>query len=250
MVLLTVVVLVLTLLASELGFRAGRHMLPELDEQARSQQQAMQAALLGLLALFLGFSFAMAQSRFDARKMIVIEEANAIGTAGLRTRVLPEPQATDVRDALRRYVDGRLALYRRGNASVAEESRASEILEQAAWPKTVEVSRQDPRSVSAGLMLQALNEVIDLNAKRIAVTNNHVPLVVLVVLLFVAMVALFWVGMATSFTGRRSWLTMVTLSLLVSLVAAVIVDLDQPRRGLIRVSQDALVEVRRGLQRG
>src|SRR5262245_23780758 len=92
------------LLAGAAGFRYGRRRSPQTDERTRSYEVTLQGAILGLLGLLLGFTFAMAVSRFDSRKRLVVDEANALGTAFLRARLLPEPERTEVATLLRRYL--------------------------------------------------------------------------------------------------------------------------------------------------
>jgi hypothetical protein len=232
----------LMLIAAEVGFRIGRHIRSRVDERAAAQQHTLEASPLGLLSLLLGFSFAMAGSRFDLRKGLVIDEANAIGTASLRARVVPAPESEAIRQLLKGYVDERLALYRAGRATRQQERVSDERLERA-WSLAGEVARRDPRSVAAGLLLQSLNEVIDLNSKRIAATLNHVPLVVLLVLVVVAAVSLGTFGVGTGFGNRRGLATTAILSLVIALITAVTIDLDQPKRGLIHISQDALLDM-------
>jgi hypothetical protein len=249
LLLLALCVFCLTLLASEAGFRIGRKMTGRLDEAAVSQLYTIQAAVMGLLALLLGFSFAMAESRFDTRRQLVIAEANAIGTAHLRTALIPEPQSSELRRLLRSYVDERLALYRRGNTTKQEDLDSSNRLEREAWPRAAEIARNDPRSVAAGLLLQSLNEVIDLNTKRIEETNQHVPRNVLIVLLIVAVLSMGWVGVGLALGNRRGLAISVILAFLIALVSATVVDLDQPKLGLIRVSQSALLDLQRKMAR-
>jgi hypothetical protein len=244
-ILLCTVVLSMTLLASEAGYRIGR--LRTVRHGLRiGEQQGLQAAMLGLLALLLGFSFAMAQSRFDARKQLVFTEANAIGTAALRTHTLPDPQGAAIRRTLAEYVDTRLALDAR-RASRLDELGASKPLETQAWPRAAELARQDPRSVPAGLMLQSLNEVIDLNQTRVEVGVNHVPMSVLVLLLVVSMIAMAWVGVGAGLAGHSGMATRALVSVTIALVAAMIVDLDQPRLGLIRIGHGAFTRLQRTL---
>ena len=106
--------MVFFLLGDELGFRLGRRKRPTVDEDARSQIITIQGAMLGLLALLLGFTFSMAMSRFEVRKQQVLEESNAIGTTYLRAQLMPEPPRKEVSNLLRRYVEVRLNFYRAG----------------------------------------------------------------------------------------------------------------------------------------
>ncbi len=248
MAILGLVVLCATLLAGEAGFRVGDRLRPRVAEAVKSYHATIQTSLLGLLALLLGFSFAMAESRYDARKRLAVDDANAIGTAGLRTRAVPDPEGAVVRGALARYVDARLALSRRGrHTGVAEELASTQPVEEEAWPRAAELARRHPRSVPVGLLLQSLNQVIDSNALRVTFAENHIPTVVLVVLGLVAAAAMAWVGLGMALAGRRSPATLAVVAVLIALVVAVIVDLDQPGLGVIRIGPDMLVDVRRKL---
>ena len=107
--------IVLLLIAAEMGFRFGHRHHKATNDPTRSQMGTIEGAILGLLGLLLGFTFAMAVSRYDHRKELVLEEANAIGTTYLRASLLPEPQSTTIKDLLARYVDVRLDFYRAGS---------------------------------------------------------------------------------------------------------------------------------------
>jgi hypothetical protein len=100
------------LIATEIGFRRGRGIAPGLADQSRSQLSTLQTAMVGLLALLLAFSFAMAESRFEARQRLMVDESNAIGTAYLRSRMLPEPYQSEVAKLLRAYTDAHWSTFR------------------------------------------------------------------------------------------------------------------------------------------
>ncbi len=241
-----VVVVVLTLVAAIAGVRLGRRHRDRLSDSARTQMYGLEASLLGLLALLLGFSFAMAESRYDLRKQLVVDEANAIGTARLRASVIGDARAVEIRRLLGEYVATRLGGYRARDAAGLRAALAeSERLQGEIWARAGALARQDPRSLPAALLLQSLNEVIDLHAKRVAAGQNHIPTVVLLTLLAVAVVTMGWVGACIGFSTRRGTVPMLLLSLLISSVIVVIVDLDQPRVGLIRVTQTSLSDLQR-----
>jgi hypothetical protein len=240
-----VALLALFLLAAELGYRAGRRAAKQ-DPQVAT----IQGALLGLLALLLGFSFAMAQSRYDARRALVVDEANAIGTAYLRTQLLSGPEGPEIAAALRRYVDVRLA--RLGHrvdeftlrGSIAETEQRHEYM----WARAMKAAQHDPRP-AVSLLIAALNEVIDLHGKRLAAFRNHVPASVFLLLYFVAAVAMAVSGYASGLAGRRSlWPTAITAAL-IAVVIVVTMDLDRPQRGLITVSQQSMIDLRDSMNR-
>ncbi|HEY2744713.1 MAG TPA: hypothetical protein VGL86_08825 [Polyangia bacterium] len=237
-------VLPLTLLSALIGIRIGRRIRGGLGDSERTQLFGVQASLLGLLALLLGFSFAMAETRYDLRKQLVIDESNAIGTARLRAGVIGDERGQKMQQLLDDYVVTRLAGYRApDDAGLRAAIDRSLQLQRELWARVTELGRERPQSLPVSLLMQSLNEVIDLHTKRVAAGRNHVPAPVLVMLLFVAAVTMGWVGAGAGIGYRRAAPTTLLLSLLISLVIGVIVDLDQPRGGLIRISQAPLAEL-------
>jgi len=238
-------------LSTELGFLLGRRAAPKTSDDARSQVGTIQGALLGLLALLLGFTFAMAMSRFEVRKQVLLDEANAIGTTFLRAQLLPEPQRQGIAEQLRRYVQVRLMLYEAGTDAKKLEAAvdATTRLQQQLWSTAAALGEKEPRAVTIGLFLQSLNEVIDLHAKRLTALENHVPEIILILLYFVALVATGLIGYGCGLGEVRNFLVTVAASILIAAVIIVIIDLDRPRRGLIRVSQQRMVELRDTLEK-
>jgi len=243
-------VFALTVGAALVGIRVGRRMRASITDVERTQLYGMQASLLGLLALLLGFAFAMAQTRFDLRRSLALDETNAIGTARLRAGLLDDDVGRDLQRLLEEYVRVRVSGLRAGDdASLAAALAASERLQGELWARATVAARRDPRSLPVSLVVQSLNEVIDAHTKRVTVAENHVPTVVLAMLLLVAAAAMAWVGAAVGIGQRRGTATTLILSTLISLVVTVIVDLDQPRRGFIVVGQSSLDELERSFRR-
>lgn len=154
--------------ASEAGFRLGRRAESRSTENAKSKLGVVAGGILALLGLLLGFTMSMAVTRFEARKQLVLDEANAIGTSYLRTRLLPAPESTEIANLLREYVAVRI----RYADAVEDSDRLRATREQAAhlqnefWTRAVAYGQKDPNAVKAGLLLQSLNQVIDLEAAR------------------------------------------------------------------------------------
>ena len=230
----------------EVGFRLGRRQRDASDDTARTHVGALQAALLGLLALLLGFSFAMAASRFDTRKALIQEEVNAIGTTYLRAQLLPSPQRQAVTALLRTYVTARIAFLQAGmdkallDAASADASR----IETQLWKLTAAIATQDPGGMATGWFLPPLNEMIDLNEKRRAALDNHVPELVIYLLCTVAVGALGFIAYGYGLTGRRRHASTAIFALMIALVLTTIVDLDQPRSGLIRVGEESMLRLK------
>jgi hypothetical protein len=130
----------------------------------------LEAAMLGLLALLIGFTFAWALSRFEARRDAVLNEANAIGTTALRARLLPEPHRAETLKLLREYVKIRLDITQRpvSQAELAAAIQRSDALQEALWQQAKAVAAKDNAMVPTGLFIQTLNDMIDNQAKRLA----------------------------------------------------------------------------------
>jgi hypothetical protein len=237
----------LMLAATEAGFRLGRTSETRIPEAMESQLSTIEAAILGVLGLLLGFTMSMAVTRFEARKQLVVEEANAIGTAYLRTQLLPAPEGPEIASLLRQYIDARVQYGTAGNDIARIGSlRAEDFrLQGQFWTEAASYGQKDPNPVKAGLLLQSLNEVIDLEATRWAALNNHVPESVIYVNAIVGLLAAMVVGYAFGLNGKRQIFSMCVLALVITLVLAVIVDLDRPRSGFIRISQQPMIDLQR-----
>jgi hypothetical protein len=243
--------LITFLAATEIGFRSGRSRQSREDEQTRFHITSLQGPLLGLLALMLGFTFSMALSRYDMRKELVLAESNAIGTAYLRARLMPEPHRSENVRLLNAYVDARLDFYNAGNDPVRLAAAKADAahLQQQLWAMAIAMSQLDTRSVPLGLFVQSLNAVFDLDADRSQALQNHVPKPVLALVSIIAAVALAFIGHGCGLHGRRHFVSTALVALLLALVLAVILDLDLPRQGLIKIKQDSMISLQREIFR-
>lgn len=245
---LTIVGLLLLALG-EIGFRAGRRLFVTKDEPRKAQIGTIQGAVLGMLALLLGFTFSMAVTRYESRRDLVLKEANAIGTTYLRASFLPEAHAKAVEDLLRRYTDARLSFYTAGNdstkISAAEDQTAR--LQRELWVHTVAASKESPSPITA-TFITALNDTIDLDATRLHALRSHVPGAVWLLLLIVAGAGCFASGYGAGAGGKRNGFSDVMLPLLVAVVITLIADFDRPRQGLIGISQQPLIDLQQSLR--
>lgn len=239
--LLTLFVSILAILgASEVGRRYG------LRNRGRSRQNVstLEGSILGLLALMIGFTFAMALSGFEARRNAVMYEANAIGTTALRARLLPAPYNRESVSLLRDYVRVRLDLTQhvlQSKESMAAIAR-SRALQEALWQQVKAVAAQDNAMVPTGLYIQALNEMFDRQEERHAMLLNRVPNTVLIALYGLAVVASAFAGYAAGLDAQRSRLPIYTIGVLVVIVIFLIQDIDKPGPGLITVSQQPMID--------
>ncbi len=236
---LTVVVVFLSV---EAGFRLGKYRGRRPDHEPDTPVVSIVTATLGLLAFMLAFTFGMAESRYDARRLLVVDEANAIGTTYLRAGFLPEPKRSKIRDLLREYVTVRVEGMKTGKITAA--MTRSEELQDRLWTETETLAEKTPGSIMAGLFVQSLNEMIDLHTKRVtAGLRNRIPGVIWAGLSLVTILAMMATGYQEGLDGKRSPLATITLVLAFSAVFLLIVDLDRPREGWLKVSQQAMMDL-------
>lgn len=235
-------------LAFEGGFRFGQTIRTRADETVKSWISTIDAAILGILALLLGFTFSMSLSRFDLRKQLVIEEANAISTTYLRAQLLPEPYMMEISYLLRQYVGVRLEGIKPGK--LHDAIVRSEQLHNQLWLRAVDVSKKGPSPILVLLFLNSLNEMIDLHDKRLSAFENRVPQMVLVLLFVCGIMTVLVTGYGCGLGNRRNFVPVAMMSVILAMVILVIMDLDQPGRGFIRVSQQSLIRLQQSLNSG
>jgi hypothetical protein len=215
------------------------------DAPERLGLNGLDNAVLGLLALLVGFTLAMALSRYEDRRTTALNEANAIGTTWLRAQMLPEPARGASDRLLRDYVRLRLDLAggSESDQSVADFLTQSGRLQQQLWAQAMVAEAALPQPVPTGLYLQALNDTIDLQETRITAGRNHVPGAVFVLLLGVAAVASGFSGYAAGIAGHRRPVAEIITGLLITCVILTIFDLDAPGAGFIRISPQPLLDL-------
>lgn len=242
--------LICMMLSAELGYRVGRRRSARASENIRSQVNTVLAAMLGLLALLLGFTYSLALQRYEDRSQAVVSEANAIGTAYLRTNLLPGELRSDIQAMLRQYVDIRV---REGRVSLDDAagedalSRQGSALAVKVWGLAIRALEKDDRPATTGLFIQALNELIDAADRHRAALDRHVPESVLFLVFVTFVMTTTVLGYASGIAAHRVTLPGLTLLVLIAMVVYLIIDLDRPRRGFIQVKQDSLVNVQRGM---
>lgn len=238
---------VLLWLAMEGGYRLGKWRHEHVAGEKEQPVGAMVASILGLVALVLGFTFSLAASRFDARRMAVLEEANAIGTTYLRSKLLPEPQRTEVARLLGEYVEVRIEGTQEGKTEQA--LARSEELHELLWAQAAAAAEKDTGSIITGVFIQSLNETIDLHAKRVLVgLRSRIPIVIWIGLLGLATLGMAAVGYQAALSATRRSPAMLALVLAFAVVLLLIADLDRGQEGLLRVGQQALVDLHESMQ--
>jgi hypothetical protein len=231
---------VIALLFYEAGFRLGRWWQDRTPGEQEGPTGMLVGSILALLAFLLAVTMGMAADRFDARRALVLAEANAIGTAYLRAGYLPQPASDQARELLREYVPLRIVLTDSDDldADIAQSVKIQSEL----WTVTEQVARNNGSDVVA-LFVESVNDVIDLHESRVTARFARVPETIVLLLVFGAALSLGMVGYSAGLTRRRSLLSAFVLIIALGAVIMIVVDLDRPREGFIQVSQQPLIDL-------
>lgn len=213
---------------------------------------AVDGAVFGLLGLLLAFTFSGAADRFDTRRGLLVEEANAIGTAWLRLDLLPPDARETLRARFRDYLDSRLLVYRKlpDLAAAQAELRRSGELQNEIWTLALGAARSEG-SPAQMLLLPALNQMFDITTTRTAAGFRHPPPVIFALLAGLCLLSALLAGFGmASRAATRPWLHMGAYALVMSTAFFVIMNLEHPRMGLIRIdmADQILVDLRASMK--
>jgi hypothetical protein len=239
------------LLFLEAGRRIGRRRIASGAAEAGGFG-AVESAIFGLMGLLIAFTFSGAAGRFDDRRHLVTQEANAIGTAWLRIDLVPGEAQAKLRDLFRRYLDSRLETYRQaGQTELAmSEFARSTALQQDIWTAAV-VACRDPGAAPGApmLLLPALNEMFDITTTRLMATRLHPPPVIFAMLVVLTLAGALLAGHAMASHPRWSWTHGLALATVMAATVYIIIDLEYPRLGFIRVdaADEVLVDLRKSM---
>ena len=234
----------------EATYRLGARRRASADRAFVEHVNAVQAALLGVLALLLGFTFSLALQRLDSRSEAVGNEANAIGTAWLRSQFLAPPLDAEAQALLRAYVDLRV---KEGHVSMVDRERPGLVADaartqDALWLLARKAVRDDPDEVRTGLFVEALNDTFDAFGNRENALRRHVPEVVVLLMFATFLMVCISIGYAAGIAGYRTSLVTYVMVALIVLLVFLIIDIDRPRRGLVVIDHRALVDLQAGMR--
>lgn len=238
-----IVSLVVLVAAAELGQLIGRR------TEGEANVSTLEAAILGLFALMISFTFSMALSRFEARRDALLTEANALGTTALRARLLPSPVAEQSLKLLQDYTQIRTHSPMNEYAP-SDDPKAllrSNSIQLSLWRLAELAAVKDNSMVPMGLYLQSLNQTFDSQASRLAAMRNRVPPIVLLALYSIAVVAIAFAGFASGIEKRRWRLPVYTTSALAAGVILLIQDIEKPNTGFITISQQPLIDTEQAI---
>ena len=240
------------LLLLEVGRRIGIRRQAHDTEGARAGLGAIEGAIFALLGLLIAFTFSGAAARFDTRRQLIVEETNAIGTAYLRLDLLPAASQPALREGFRQYVDSRLSVYAKLpdiEAAKAELARSNE-LQSGLWKRAVAACRESESPAAGMLLLPAMNQMIDITTTRTTAAQMHPPLAIFGMLGALALAGALLAGYGMAGGKSRSWIHIVAFAAIMALTVFVILDIEYPRLGLIRVDafDQALIDLRASMK--
>ena len=234
----------------ETGYRLGGIAHRKWAAEKEAPASGVSATVLGLTAFMLAFSFSIVAERYDARKALVRDDADAIRTAYLRARFLAEHERVESRRLLVDYVDRRLHIARGsqiGREELGQFLKDSESIHRRLWDIAGVHAERDMNSDIGALYIEALNKVMDVHASRLAIgVRMRVPRgiwIVLYGLTILGMVSMgYHSGIADSRRSNATWILAISFAMVIALIAA----LDRPW-GVAAVTQQPLVDLRQSM---
>jgi hypothetical protein len=248
---IVVVLMAAMLLAFELAYQVGRRWHADTHDAGREIFVAIKVSLLGLLALLLAFTFGMAADRYADRQRLVTDEANSLHNLWLRSSLLPEPARARFQQLLGQFVDARLAFFdaRQNILAVEEAIDRTEKLHDQMWGLVKTEALRDPPMRHAEGMMRSLNHEWSLHRQRVHAFENRVPEAVTLLLFGGTVIAMAAVGFAAGIANHRGTVGKLLLAVLLGGTIFVVLDLDRPRRGIFRISQEPILHLKQVLDR-
>ncbi|HET7096867.1 MAG TPA: DUF4239 domain-containing protein [Casimicrobiaceae bacterium] len=235
------------------GRRLGHRAIARHGTAAMPSVGSLETAVFALMGLLIAFTFSGALSRFDVRRAQVVDEVNAIGTAYYRIDLLPASAQPQLREAFRNYVDARIATYK-SLPDVAASKRAlarSQELQAQIWSLAVAATRMpESQPGTPILVMPALNQMFDLQAVRVAATQIHPPLIIFAMLVGLALASALLAGYQTAGEKGYDWVHKIGFAGIVAFTIYVIIDIEYPRLGWVRLDaiDELMVNVRAGMK--
>ena len=234
-------------MACETGYALG--LRSRAADKTKAMVPTIAASILALLGLLLGFTMSMSVSRYDSRRRLVLEEANALMAAYRRAQALPAPENTELQQLLRQYVDNRLLVSENAlDPQTLQQGKEKDArLQDELWSRAAALAQRSPQSVPAGLLVESLDNAFSLENSRWIGFVAHLPEGVIYVNALMGLVAALMVGYDFGITGHRHPLSEALVIISIVMVLTLIVELDHPHSGVIRVSQQPLVDIQHRL---
>jgi hypothetical protein len=240
--------LVATVAAGELGSHMGRRWYPRTDEHRRGHIGSILGALLGLLALLISFTFAMSADRYNTRRQLVVNDANALERLYLQSSLLPAAPRRAFKQLLGQYVNSRaqIALLRHDptDSETAEDAARSERIHAQMWNVIKGAAESQTDVTVTHDMLNGLIDAMSIHRERVFSWESHVPDPVIWLLLFGALTAVGAIGFVGGLGNHRGLPARIVVTLLLCGTIYVTLDLDKPHQGPIIISQSPMLHLK------
>jgi hypothetical protein len=244
-----VVFLILMWLAVQVGIFFRRRRGAPLDAEQREDLNLILAAALTLLGLIIGFTFSMAVSRYDQRKNLEEEEANAIGTEYVRLDLLPGDDAVKLREQLRKYLEERILFYTLRGDALTQVNQRTEQLQADLWSGVRAPALAQPTPVVT-LAVSGMNDVLNSQGYVQAAWWNRIPTAAWIMMAAIAIFCNLLLGYGARGQHKMAGGLFMILPLIVSIAFFLIADIDSPRKGVIRVAPQNLISLADSLSQG
>jgi len=237
----------------EIGRRLGVRRRSRESESDRGSLGTIEGAMFALFGLVVAFTFSGAASRFNEKRILIAEEANTIETTYLRLHLLSQEAQPELQDLFRQYVDSRLETYRKlPNMEAANiEMARSKRFQEEIWTKAIAATQLPNSHPDAGkLLLPTLNSMIDITTIRKMALQTHPPNIMYALLFVLGLICSLLAGYRMASGQHRSWLHILSFATITVIIVYVIIDVEYPRVGLIRLQafDQLLVDVRQGMK--
>jgi hypothetical protein len=236
----------------EAGYRVGKRRLKKYPESKTEGSGGVESSIFAILGLILAFTFTGTLSRYEHRVKLVLQEANAIGTAYLRLDLLPKDAQDKLRPLYREYVQSRINVFEYYKNRQLSNSyfRQGLKLQGQIWEIANASVLIDKNPGIMTLVLSSTNDMIDIANERLQATRTHPPIIVYILLFTLALASAFLVGQDMSVNEKRPLFYMVIFCVTISGITYIILDLENPRLGVVRIDlgDKVLVETLKNIQ--
>lgn len=242
---ITATCMAIVILSIQAGLWIARYRRRAVDASQDGPIGSAVGATLGLLAFMLAFTFGIAASRREAKRDLLLQEVNAIGTTYLRADIIPEAHRGDVRKLLRDYVDLRLTPPNTVE-DYGDVIQKSNEIQKKLWTHAAALASEDLKNPDiCSLFVDSTNEMFDLQTSRVVVGYyTYIPSIIWVALGGLTVISMMAVGYQFGRSGRGNWLVALTLAVSFSLVVTLICDLDRVRSGFLTISTQPMKNLR------
>ena len=235
------------LLFFEIGYLIGKYRRSKSVEKSDAAISPATASILGLFAFLIAFTFNLSAQKLDTRKQNVLIEANAIGTAHLRADLLQNPYRSRIKELLREYTDVRLKVVSVTGDKEAKYLAKSLEIHDLLWDEAVAASKE-ANDATIKLVIESLNEVFDMHSNRVAASiYNRIAGNIWLMLFTVGVLGILMTGIQGGLSGPRRYIAIIPLILAFTVVFALIEDMDNPSRGLFKVGQQPMIDIKKSI---